>query len=161
MVSFKQQWSATVNKMTSTSHTKGGNKLRTYKQFKTEYETEAYVTLHTLTRGQRSALAKFRCGVAPLRIETGRFEGLARADRRCFSCTDRIESERHALLSCKMYDHIRKDLFDKISQYVVDFHSLSKSDKLCHILSNTSVVKYSAKACQDILLCRRANLYDH
>ena len=40
------------------------NKLRTYKLFKGTYEVEAYVKT-VMPRCHRSALAKFRCGVAP------------------------------------------------------------------------------------------------
>ena len=39
--------------------------------------------------------AKFRCGVAPLRLETGRYERLSQEQRTCFYCTDCIESEEH------------------------------------------------------------------
>ena len=47
------------------------NKLKTYRLFKNEYCTDSYVE-NVNNRQHRSALAKFRCGVAPLRIETGR-----------------------------------------------------------------------------------------
>ena len=50
----------------------GGNKLRTYSQFKQEYRTEQYVTVIT-RKCYRSAYAKFRCGVAPIKIETCRY----------------------------------------------------------------------------------------
>ena len=53
-----------------------GNKLRTYRAFKTEYKTEGYINLK-LPRLHRSSYAKFRCGVSPLRIETGCYERLA------------------------------------------------------------------------------------
>ena len=53
---------------------KGQNKLRTYRLMKREYKTENYC-LSRLPLRQRSAFAKFRCGVAPTRIETGRYEG--------------------------------------------------------------------------------------
>ena len=51
--------------------------------------------------------AKFRCGVAPLRLETGRYERLSPEQRTCFYCTDCIESEEHVLLSCPVYDDLR------------------------------------------------------
>ena len=50
------------------------------------------------------AYAKFRCGVAPLRIETGRYERLQLYERCCFHCANKIESENHALLECPLYD---------------------------------------------------------
>ena len=49
-----------------------GNKLRTYRTFKHDYITEPYVCIITQNK-YRSAYAKFRCGVAPIRIETGRY----------------------------------------------------------------------------------------
>jgi hypothetical protein len=52
-----------------------GNTLRTYKLFKHEYGVEQYVQI-LMSKGSRSALAKFRYGVAPLRIQTGRYERL-------------------------------------------------------------------------------------
>ena len=62
-------------------------KLRTYRQFKTSYETETYVKLNLL-RNERSVLAQFRCGVLPLRIETGRFVGEKPEERLCRLCND-------------------------------------------------------------------------
>ena len=51
-------------------------KLRTYIQFKSEIDTEEYV-LSFLPKGCRSVYAKLRCGTFPLRIETGRYDGVA------------------------------------------------------------------------------------
>jgi hypothetical protein len=50
-----------------------GNKLRTYKLFKNKFETVAYCTA-VMPRTHRAAYAKCRCGVAPIRLETGRYE---------------------------------------------------------------------------------------
>jgi hypothetical protein len=46
--------------------------LRTCKQFKQEFKIEQYVILN-LSKNERSALAQLRCGILPLRIETGRY----------------------------------------------------------------------------------------
>ena len=58
--------------------------------FKVNYQTEDYVQSSYISRGNRSALAKFRTGVAPppppLRIETGRYEALQLDQRVCFNC---------------------------------------------------------------------------
>ena len=48
------------------------NKLRTYRKFKDSYMTEPYVSI-TVPKKYRSAYAKFRCGVAPIKIETCRY----------------------------------------------------------------------------------------
>ncbi|MEW8547636.1 MAG: reverse transcriptase family protein, partial [Candidatus Thiodiazotropha sp.] len=95
----------------------GGNKLRTYRTFKTTYGEELYLHL-PLSRSHRSAYAKFRCGVAPLRIETGRYERLELQQRTCFHCNGYIENEEHVLISCPLYNDIRQKLYDNISEYV-------------------------------------------
>ena len=46
-----------------------------YKLFKTQFAVEKYCKI-ILPPRHRAAFSKFRCGVAPLRIETGRYEGL-------------------------------------------------------------------------------------
>ena len=46
----------------------------------------------------RSAFAKFRCGVAPIRIETGRYEGLDFNSRTCPLCRNAIEDENMSFL---------------------------------------------------------------
>ena len=49
----------------------GGNTLRTYRTFKENYGEEQYVRI-IAQKKYRSAYAKFRCGVAPIKIETCR-----------------------------------------------------------------------------------------
>ena len=51
-------------------------------------------------------MAKFRCGVAPLRIETGRFERLPVEDRRCFNCNGLVEDELHVITVCPLYQDL-------------------------------------------------------
>ena len=68
------------------------DKLRTYRLFKREYCTEPYVE-EVLNRQHRSALAKLRCGVAPLKIETGRYERIPHDQRFCFNCANKVEDE--------------------------------------------------------------------
>ncbi len=48
----------------------------------------------------RSAMAKFRAGVAPLRLETGHYDITDEADRVCFHCADIIEPVEHVILHC-------------------------------------------------------------
>ena len=57
-------------------------KLRTYVTFTTSYTVEKYV-LFNLNRSERSILAQFRCGILPLRIETGRYVGEKPEERLC------------------------------------------------------------------------------
>ncbi len=46
-------------------------------------------------------MAKMRCRVAPICLETGRYEGLTEQERICPVCDmDEIESEIHVMIFC-------------------------------------------------------------
>ena len=64
-------------------------KLRTYIKFKTEFRTESYA-MFNLTKCERSMLAQFRCGILPLRIETGRYIG-EHPEERLVICAKQIQ----------------------------------------------------------------------
>ena len=75
-------------------------KLRTYKLLKTEFGVEAYVQAPT-QKLYRSAIARMRMEVFPLRLETGRWRGLPVAQRICTSCDMAVvENEEHFLCIC-------------------------------------------------------------
>ena len=73
-------------------------------------------------RNKRVLLCKFRIGICPLRIETGRYEqvsrnvrGLPEKARTCKCCihaSDMVENEHHFLLVCPAYQRERKALLD-------------------------------------------------
>jgi len=152
---FQLQWITNINSTVGPSG-KGKNKLRSYCLFKSQFETESYCTL-VLSRFHRASLAKFRCGVAPLRVETGRYENIPFDSRICPVCTSGVETETHVLLTCNLYDDIRSTLFAKatlIDEHFIDF---SMQDKVNFILSNNDMIRCSAKACFDIL--KRRNFY--
>ena len=70
MATYVDEWYDTVNRESGCFGV-GRNKLRTHKT----YEPEKYCRL-LMPLSHRAAFAKFRCGVAPIRIETGSFENL-------------------------------------------------------------------------------------
>ena len=112
----------------------GGNKLRTYSQFKHEYGTEPYVTVITRIC-YRSAYAKFRCGVAPIKIETCRY-GLNRVpveQRLCDEC-NLIEDEFHVIMVCTRYIDIRTVAMNAIS--LIDYQFSTYTYTTCTIYSN-------------------------
>lgn len=84
----------------------GGNKLRTYNLFKETYDTEPYVNSQILQKPYRSALAKFRCGVASLKIDTGRYSSLPVIERTCFHCETEVEDGIHVITRCPLYQNI-------------------------------------------------------
>jgi hypothetical protein len=157
---YLRDWEKAVNRQ-KTNNKQVGNKLRLYRTFKHVFETESYM-LCTLGRGQRSALAKFRGGVAPIRLETGRYEGLQEHERLCPFCKDCVESEIHTLLQCTAYIDLHGLLFESICKIIPDFMSYSDVAKLEIILASNDekVIKTCAKICQSILSRRRQLLYN-
>ena len=113
-----------------------GNKLRTYATFKSDICREQYLLSVSDCR-KRSLMFKFRSGVAPLRIETGRYEMVRKPDstkhgkmhrpvheRICLCCGTGVEDEYHFVCECPLYDDIRKQLV----QACVHFNSTLDSN---------------------------------
>ena len=123
-------------------------KLRTYKSFKSEFKTEAYVKANVLNTRQRSAIAKMRNGTYPLEIELGRYRGIPVENRVCKLCRSEPETEEHFLLNCPKTDDIRQKLFSDVNGVLlrsgIAFQTLSFADKLSVLLSNVLVAKYVA-----------------
>ena len=67
-------------------------KLRTYALFKTAFGRENYVVLD-MPKQLRSILAQFRCGILPLRIETGRYHGELVEARICTFCCNKCRKQ--------------------------------------------------------------------
>ena len=115
-------------------------KLRTYVLFKNSYETEPYVSV-LRNRRHRSLMAQFRCGILPLRVETGRLMSIPPEYRLCLFCdTPNTEDETHFLYHCKFYTDYRKDLFSYAESKIGDFRTLDTQTKF-QILISTDIVK--------------------
>jgi hypothetical protein len=154
MSSFVSNWLLSINCPTGPSK-RGMNKLRTYCTFKNEYCSENCCKI-ILPLRHRAAFAKFRCGVAPLRIETGRYEGLTLENRTCPFC-NAIESEEHVLLECKMYNDIRTELFQRAVDTTPTFTNFTSQEKLIFLFSDIGMIRSSAKTCFNIL--QKRNFY--
>jgi hypothetical protein len=57
------------------------------------------------------AFSKFRYGVTPLKIETGRNEDSPVNERMSFNYGKNIEYELHVLVKCPLYSQIREALY--------------------------------------------------
>ena len=108
-----------------------------------------------MPKSHRSALAKFRCGVAPLNIELGRYNGTPLDERLCLACVQSVETEQHVLVECDHYDSERLDLFDKSRTLVSDFDTLCALDKFVVVMSHPELQRISARTCFDILSVHR------
>ena len=82
--------------------------------------------------------------------------------RYCFHCTNKVESEKHVLLECPLYDDLRYRLFSAISCEIPNFGSFSDDEKLSLILGsdNIKIIRVSVKTCYEILIRRKAFLYN-
>ena len=113
--------------------------------------------------GNRKALAQMRCGSAPIAIETGRYRNggyVPAEDRMCPVCNLGVENEFHVMLKCEFYSDIRDELLEHACFLVPDFSDLSDEEQFEYLMSNESIVKYTAKACRYIFMRRRLFLSD-
>ena len=137
------------------------SKLRTYRLFKNDYFKEKHLS-ENMPGKYKSAFAKFRCGVAPLKIETGRYEGVSIENRTCFNnicnVNNCIENEKHVLLEFSVYADLRCYLFEHACLYINNFMQLS-DEQFVFFLSDEHMSFYSAKICHDILFKRKCILY--
>jgi len=95
-------------------------KLRTYVTFKDNVDVEPYVKYCNL-RQNRSIMAQIRCGVLPIRLETGRFSRLQVEDRICELCNEgNVEDEFHFMMECNLYNDERERLFNVLDINIRD-----------------------------------------
>ena len=89
----------------------------------------------------RSAFSKLRCGVAPIRIETCRYEGLVENLRMCSFC-NLVENEIHVLIPCHLYGDLRETLFKESLECEPHFHSMSTGviQKVLPVLSTETLL---------------------
>ncbi len=107
-----------------------------------------------------SAIDNFRCGVAPIRLETGHYEHLNVEERVCPICNTEVESEEHVLYTrCHVYIDFKNELYNYANDINADFSNMNDCDKMCFILANTDICRKRAKTCNEILCHRRMLLY--
>ena len=122
----EQEWKIAINSKP---------KLRTYIKFKKNFHIEPYIKI-TTNRYERSLLAKLRCGILQLHIETGRFNQTKLEDRKCNICNNNeVEDEYHFVCVCKEYDNERQILFQNISFLDHEFSNLTSVEKFNYILN--------------------------
>ena len=79
-----------------------------------------------MTTQEREVMTRLRGGTNELRIETGRYPNTNRDrrleinERRCLLCmSGEIEDERHFVLSCWVYDDLRKKMFEVVKREIL------------------------------------------
>ena len=148
-------------KLMSNGSEQNGNKLRTYRTYKTQFETEHYVKLN-MSRDQRRILAKFRSCNLPLEIEKGRYTRPKTPvhERLCKYCkAQEIEDETHLLISCDFYDDIRYELFALAGQFDSNFINLLPENKMVFLMQNPNLQFKLASSLQKMIKRRTAALH--
>ena len=85
-----------------------------YTYYKKSLILEKYLSTPTDPRG-RTLMFALRSGTNRLQVEMGRHTNQEHIDRLCTFCSLReVEDERHFLVLCPWYDHLRSELFEKI-----------------------------------------------
>ncbi|MES9881007.1 MAG: reverse transcriptase family protein [Sedimenticola sp.] len=132
-----------------------GNKLRTYRLYKTEIRTENYVTSN-MPRHHRSILAKFRSGSLPLFVETGRYNRVPLTERICKFCnSNEVESEVHFLLFCDLYTDLRRSLLHKAHNCNSDFVNMETNDKLIFLMNHVNLTHVLSSSLYDMYRRRK------
>ena len=152
MDQYIQQWRQSLNESTG--------KLRTYREFKKEFELESYLKLPAHLR---IPLTRLRVSAHHLRVETGRYtlpHALPPEQRVCWLCNNGIEDEIHLLLICPLYSEERKVLLRECSRANKVFVFLSNKDKFLFLLEShiTSLQYTVAKFIKSAFETRRAIL---
>ncbi len=72
-----------------------------------------------LPRQKRSLVSKLMCGILPLEVEVGRYQGVKREQRLCRVCCKKaVETESHSLFSCKKLKYTRKKMPKKLRRSI-------------------------------------------
>ena len=118
-----------------------GNKLRTYRTFKSTHQVDEYVKL-TLPFYKRKYFSMLRAGCLPLSIETGRYTKppIPLEKRLCSLCDNGIiEDEYHFIMQCNLYSDIRDDLMDIAELKIKGFDELSAQNQFITLMSNCAI----------------------
>ena len=90
-----------------------------------------------------------RCGILPIRIETGRYVNLPEENRTCELCnTGEIENEKHFLCICNVFSKWRANLYCSINNNVPHFTDMSNDDKFDYLMKFEQI-----KASKFVLKC--------
>ena len=114
-------------------------KLRNYALHKFSFKTEDYVMKY-YTRNKKSLFAQLRCGILPLKIETGRYTNTPLTERKCDYCIEKyIEDEFHFVFKCSFYSELRAPFFEQCLNINPEFENLDEIERFRFVLSNEDI----------------------
>ncbi len=124
------------------------SKLDLLSKIKPSFGPEKYLTLD-LDRYDKSLLSQFRYDILPIEVETGRFKGLSRDERKCPLCNSgETEDQIHFALHCSVNDVNRNDFFENCRDRIVGWDILTDIGKVSALFSEQPRLfgKYLRKA---------------
>ena len=116
-----------------------GNKLRTYKTFKSEFRLEHYL-FSVKNQNYRTALAQYRLSSHNLGIEIGRHCRPPKppCDRICLYCSiGAIDDEVHFLTTCEFHNEPRTTFESYLNGKILNYHNKSDMDKFILVMKET------------------------
>jgi hypothetical protein len=124
------------------SNMKENKKLELYSSIKVNFTREKYLG-SVYINAWRTSITKMRCSAHSLEIETGRYYGIDRTQRKCKICqTQQIEDEYHHCLVCPKLRALRLELLPK---YYCSWPSRSKMAALFNNLNSNVLGKFIYK----------------
>jgi hypothetical protein len=112
-----------------------------------------------MSRTHRAAFAQFWCGVAPIRLETGRYERTPANERYCPFCPTKVEEEFHVISKCMLYDDLSKVLYAKALSVNGSLNTMTDVEQFVFLFSSLELIRLSAKTCFLILQRRSEYVY--
>lgn len=147
---FEFQWKNELNRKCGKNRT-GGNKLRTYNLFKTDFAYEKYLDMQPNFH-MRQKITKFRISSHKLEIEVGRYSGRGKKipehERLCKHCDLHvIENEEHVLMYCPKYEFARKIMFLNLESIFPSFQQANNKIRFKFLMtcSDWEVTQYLSK----------------
>jgi len=128
--SFKDKWTDELNNIQKNPI------LRTYRQFKNEFQMEPYLDL-VQNYKYRNALSCLRASSHTLSVEYGRHHDIPLNMRLCSCCLE-IEDELHFVTNCKINLNERNSFYEKLVSIEPQFQTKSPIEKFVYLLSSTN-----------------------
>ena len=118
------------------------SKLRTFAKLKTSIGMEKYL-ITCLNLKHRTAITKLRLSNHDLCIEMGRHSGIDKSKRYCPFCPNLIETEKHFLLQCTVFDTLRMNyLTFELQPLNFNLEFLADNEKFIYLLTEESALQH-------------------
>ena len=103
--------------------------------------------------------AQLRCGILPLKIETGRYTQIPAEFRLCTFCDcNAVEDEMHFLFDCSFYNDLRRECWLKFEVLSPNFMIQNNEEKF-NLLMSSDLVKTAGEYVYNCYNKRKGHLY--